>query len=360
MVYFKFLNEFFNILEKVILNNNGIIYDTYVCDRILASHYTKIYYNKNLPLNRFYDINYDNSTIHRFIKSNIIKFSFKDSLDHINFYSFISNNTKIINNLNIKLEITISSDEPPFKNNNYICYGLLLTNDYENDNEFKYYYSNNTGTPYDNNSLNITSKIITDVINKRTQYIRGFYSNYEIFTDIYKMINNGWIITNLPYIVNVNVNVNVNGNDNGNDNRNGNDNGNDNDKKGLYKIYGNKNYENENGNKKSRNYNRDGFNIIITRYEVILTTGKIFLNNYGVSIKSKSELILDKYLGYYLYYNYKDINIKTLHLFEISIPSLEVQDEIIKYIDNINNTIENLKNEIKELNNQSFYFMKKI
>jgi hypothetical protein len=135
-----------------------------------------------------------------------------------------------------------------------------------------------------------------------------------------------------------------------------------NDKKGLYKIYGNKNYgnENENGNKKSRNYNRDGFNIIITRYEVILTTGKIFLNNYGVSIKSKSELILDKYLGYYLYYNYKDINIKTLHLFEISIPSLEVQEEIIKYLDNINNTIENLKNEIKELNNQSFYFMKKI
>jgi hypothetical protein len=141
---------------------------------------------------------------------------------------------------------------------------------------------------------------------------------------------------------------------------------NENDKKGLYKIYGNKNYgnengnENENGNKKSRNYNRDGFNIIITRYEVILTTGKIFLNNYGVSIKPKSELILDKYLGYYLYYNYKDINIKTLHLFEISIPSLEVQEEIIKYLDNINNTIENLKNEIKELNNQSFYFMKKI
>jgi hypothetical protein len=220
MVYFKFLNEFFNILEKVILNNNGIIYDTYVCDRILASHYTKIYYNKNLPLNRFYDINYDNSTIHRFIKSNIIKFSFKDSLDHINFYSFISNNTKIINNLNIKLEITISSDEPPFKNNNYICYGLLLTNDYENDNEFKYYYSNNTGTPYDNNSLNITSKIITDVINKRTQYIRGFYSNYEIFTDIYKMINNGWIITNLPYIVNVNINDNRNGYENDNENDN--------------------------------------------------------------------------------------------------------------------------------------------
>jgi len=264
MVYFKFLNEFFNILEKVILNNNGIIYDTYVCDRILASHYTKIYYNKNLPLNRFYDINYDNSTIHRFIKSNIIKFSFKDSLDHINFYSFISNNTKIINNLNIKLEITISSDEPPFKNNNYICYGLLLTNDYENDNEFKYYYSNNTGTPYDNNSLNITSKIITDVINKRTQYIRGFYSNYEIFTDIYKMINNGWIITNLPYIVNINVNVN----DNENDNRNGNDNVNDNDNEN---DNGNDN-ENDNGND-----NNDSCPICLEKFK---TTNKEIITLY--------------------------------------------------------------------------------
>jgi hypothetical protein len=206
MVYFEELNEFFKILEKQIIDNNGIIYDTYVCDRIIASYYTNIYINKKLPLNRFYDINYDYSTIARFIKSNIIKFSFKQSLDHINFYSFITSNASIINHLNIKLEITISNDEPPFKHNNYICYGLLLSNDLENNNNFKYYYSNNTGTPYDNNASTITAKIISDVINKRTQYIRGFYSNYEIFSDIYKMINDGWKITNLPYIVNVNIN----------------------------------------------------------------------------------------------------------------------------------------------------------
>lgn len=205
MIYFKELNEFYEILEKIIIDNNGIIYDTYVCDRLLASHYKKIYIDKKLPLSRFYDINYDNSTINRFIKSNIIKFSFKQSIDHINFYSFITSNITIINNLNIKFEITISTDEPPFKHNNYICYGLLLTNDYENDNDFKYYYSNNTGTPYDNNS-NITDKIINDVINKRTQYIRGFYTNYEIFSDIYRMINNGWEITNLPYVININNN----------------------------------------------------------------------------------------------------------------------------------------------------------
>ena len=124
---------------------------------------------------------------------------------------------------------------------------------------------------------------------------------------------------------------------------------------GKYIIYGNKNK-----NERSDNYNRDEFNIIITKYEVALINEKIFLNNYGLSIKPKSDLILHKFLGYYLFYNYKDINIKTLKSFQISIPSLEIQKEIIKYLDNINNTISHLEDEIKELNNQSVYFMKKI
>jgi restriction endonuclease S subunit len=136
----------------------------------------------------------------------------------------------------------------------------------------------------------------------------------------------------------------------GNKNENGN-------KNGKYKIYGNKN---KNGNEKSDIYNREGFNIIITKYEVALINENIFLNNYGLSIKPKSDLILHKFLGYFLFYNYKDINIKTLKSFEISIPSLEIQEEIIKYLDNIHNTISQLENEIKELNNQSIYFMKKI
>ena len=90
--------------------------------------------------------------------------------------------------------ITLSNDdEPPFKNNNYICYGLLLD-------KKGVYYSNNTGTPYDYIiDDNLNKKIIDDVINKTTQYIRGFHKNNEIFNDIYMMINNGWNITNLPY-----------------------------------------------------------------------------------------------------------------------------------------------------------------
>ena len=56
----------------------------------------------------------------------------------------------------------------------------------------------------------------------------------------------------------------------------------------------------------------------------------------------------------------KSVLEQTLQSFEISIPSLEIQEEIIKYLDNVNNTISHLENEIQEYKNQSIYFMKKI
>ena len=197
---------------------------------------------------------------------------------------------------------------------------------------------------YDYNYFNNTKKLLISVsINKITTNQYSFnYIDYiqekQLLSSeqlIYKTIND---IALIQY---------------GNRNNNNNNNNNNNDEK--YKIYGNKN-----NNNISNNYNRDGFNIIITKYEIKLTNEKIFLNNYGISVKPKSDLILHKYLGYYLFYNYKNINLKTLHLFEISIPSIEIQKEIINYLDNIHNTISKLQDEINELNNQSIYFMKKI
>lgn len=129
-------------------------------------------------------------------------------------------------------------------------------------------------------------------------------------------------------------------------NKNNNDDNNDNNDNEKYKIYG---YKNKRNDITSNNYNREGFNIIITKYEVALTTDKIFLNNYGISIKPKSDIILHKYLGYYLFYNYKNINLKTIKTLEIEIPSLEIQEEIIKYFDNIHNTISILEKEIFDL-----------
>jgi hypothetical protein len=195
MLYYKELNNFYKLLEVEVINNNGIFYGTYPCERLLASYYEKKY--NNLPIHKFYDINYNKETIDRFIKSTNIKIAFKHGNDHINFYSFINNNTNIINSLNINIEITISNDEPPYKHNNYSCYGLLLS---KINDKIEFHYSKNTGTLYDNIE-NATNIIIKDIIQKKTNYIRGFISNYEIFNDIYKMIDNGWKIKNLPYNV---------------------------------------------------------------------------------------------------------------------------------------------------------------
>jgi hypothetical protein len=209
MLYYQELNTFLFSLEQEIINNNGIIYDKYVCDRLLATFFRKAFLNKKLSLNRFYDISYDIETVDRFIKNPMIKIAFKHGLDHINFYKFITDNSNNIDNFKLTFDITISNDEPPFKNNNYICYGLLLAKDDANDKKLKYYYSKNTSTPYDHmDNYLITKKIITDIKNKTTQFIRGFHTNHEIFIDIYKMIGYGWKINNLPYIITATIKPN--------------------------------------------------------------------------------------------------------------------------------------------------------
>ncbi len=120
-------------------------------------------------------------------------------------------------------------------------------------------------------------------------------------------------------------------------------------------------------------FNREGYNILIGRFALSLEcvriiNDKIFLNDSGLSVKSKISILLDKYLGYYLLSNKKNIydltngaaqknlNIEEFNLMKIPIPSLEVQQDIIDYCDNnleiINNlkkTIENNKKMMKEL-----------
>ena len=192
MDYYKKLNVFYELLEDAIFITNGIIYDEYVCNKILSNHYKILFHNKNLSNEKFYDIQFDIETNERIIKLTKIKIAFQNNNDYIIFINFINKNLNLIEELNISIEITISTNEPPYKSNNYTCYGLLL------DSKDNYYYSKNTGTPYDNIN-NVETKIIEEIINKETQYLRGFYSNYEILLDINRMIDKEWKITNLPY-----------------------------------------------------------------------------------------------------------------------------------------------------------------
>jgi restriction endonuclease S subunit len=75
-------------------------------------------------------------------------------------------------------------------------------------------------------------------------------------------------------------------------------------------------------------------------------------------IEYSNDIISDKYLGYYLSHKYKNINLKTLKSFNIHIPPIEVQEEIVNYMNENNEKIDNLKKEIEDLNyKSSLWFM---
>ena len=110
-------------------------------------------------------------------------------------------------------------------------------------------------------------------------------------------------------------------------------------------------------------FNRNGYNILVGRFAlssecVRFTNEKIFLNDSGLSIKPKTDIILDKYIGYYLYHNQciiykcargtaqKNLEINEFKSIKIPIPSIEQQAQIAEYLDNNTKLIEQLEKEI--------------
>ena len=115
-------------------------------------------------------------------------------------------------------------------------------------------------------------------------------------------------------------------------------------------------------------FNREGYNIIIGRFALSLEcvrtiNDRIFLNDSGLSIKPKTDLLLHKYIGYYLMNNQnsvyncargtaqKNLDIDIFKSIKIPIPSLERQQEMVEYLENNDTLIKQLENEI-ELNKQ--------
>ena len=120
-------------------------------------------------------------------------------------------------------------------------------------------------------------------------------------------------------------------------------------------------------------FNREGYNILIGRFAlsfecVRFINEKIFLNDSGLSIKPKIDILLHKYIGYYLLHNQiiiyncargtaqKNLDIDELKLIKIPIPSLEQQQETIKYLDFIyEECIKTSNNKILELKKLNEY-----
>jgi type I restriction-modification system DNA methylase subunit/restriction endonuclease S subunit len=128
-------------------------------------------------------------------------------------------------------------------------------------------------------------------------------------------------------------------------------------------------------------FNREGYNILIGRFALSLEcvrfiNEKIFLNDSGLSVKPKTDILLHKYIGYYLLHNQsiiyncargtaqKNLEMDIFKSIKIPIPSLEQQNKIVKYLDFIyekaNKTSNKKIAELKQLNelclnNQKMY-----
>ena len=121
----------------------------------------------------------------------------------------------------------------------------------------------------------------------------------------------------------------------------------------------------------TNSFNRDGFNILIGRFAlslecVRLINEKIFLNDSGLSVKPNTDILLHKYIGYYLLNNQyiiynsargtaqKNLEMDIFKSIKIPIPSLEHQQEIVNYLDFIyektNKTSNDKIAELKQLN----------
>jgi type I restriction enzyme S subunit len=128
-------------------------------------------------------------------------------------------------------------------------------------------------------------------------------------------------------------------------------------------------------------FNREGFNILIGRFAlstecVRFVNEKIFLNDSGLSIKPKTDIVLHKFIGYYFLHNQniiyncargtaqKNLDIDEFKSIKIPIPSVERQNEIVRYLDFIyekaNKTSNEKINELKQLNEFCLNNQKKI
>ena len=115
---------------------------------------------------------------------------------------------------------------------------------------------------------------------------------------------------------------------------------------GIYQVYGS-----GRAMFTTTTFNREGYNILIGRFALSLDcvrfiNDKIFLNDSGLSVNPKDkEILLHKYLGYYLYENQniiydcargtaqKNLDMDKFRAIKIPIPPLERQQEIVKYLD---------------------------
>jgi hypothetical protein len=121
-------------------------------------------------------------------------------------------------------------------------------------------------------------------------------------------------------------------------------------------------------------FNREGYNILIGRFAlsqkcVRLVNQQLFLNDSGLSVNPKIDILLHKYIGYYLLSNQniiydcargaaqQNLDIDAFKNIKIPIPSLEVQKEIVTYCEKHDDLIKQLENDIEQNKERAKLFL---
>lgn len=119
-------------------------------------------------------------------------------------------------------------------------------------------------------------------------------------------------------------------------------------------------------------YNREGYNVLIGRFAISaecvrITNEPLYLNDSGMSIAPiDNTCVLHKYIGYYMLHNQQlvfacargtgqqNIEMETFESLHIPIPPMDVQKEIVEYLDfiyeTVNKTTQAKIDECKQLN----------
>jgi len=201
------------IIERLAFENNGIFWGSYVSAKCLHSYYSTIYYNEDLPIEKYWDSSFHPETKDRILYSNNINIAFPKVNNYKKFWDKCVNNSITIEyNDNLKLsileypeiEITIilmteGGLLPPFNEITFLCDGFIMFKKNEN---IQIKYSRNTGTPFDNLSDKkfkiVENNIFKELYQKKTMICN---INRCDISKIYEIINNGWKISNLPYSI---------------------------------------------------------------------------------------------------------------------------------------------------------------
>lgn len=256
ITYGKEKRALVNRIKRFGLDNNGIIFGGLVRDEIIASYYKDEFVNKKLDFSQYWDKNYNPETngrllipndidiyfnntdnIQQFlekIKSYITTFNGKIVIQEINSSNLRSfsynlsmslNHTKVFieiklgrtisfSGIRLTLDIDIISNvnqtrtllEPPFYNLDFLSNVFIME---KNNGITNIRISNCTGTILDTMSVvkksKNSTKILDDIINFRTQFVRNFTHNIDTeYINCYriiKMIDRDylWNITNVPF-----------------------------------------------------------------------------------------------------------------------------------------------------------------